>query len=638
MPKAPRAPKNFALQTHLAGKPSRGVKSSSSQGRDQWAAAKSEESGKQDGQFCPLCIEPLDSTEQDFYPCPCGYQVCLFCYDKLRNECNKMCPGCRQTYDEDPSVNHPPPPRPLQEPSGLSKPKMYDSSASQDIIPRNEKPLSFLSNRMESWNQNSNEINKALSDKSSVYKPVQSSQAGNVIPHNSLFLIQSESPPLFPVLGERQKQDKKQTLDSWQATAVVPTASHLQRRLITSQDYGASSSQIESRSKNKQEIEVSTGNNSNYANKNAAGNPIVPKPNLDVSNFLSMLKSSSEKNIGIKLDANMASVPPPPGFGPPGFTTPQRATYKDPNFLQTTIPKVTLGQQSNLITPAQRPSPILTVQPAPSKYNSNPLGVIGSSSLVRDVKNSNWRDKLYNQRQNPAVTPLGRSSGSILTQLQALWKDEGTLLGSSSNTSNLPINNGVGRSLDNQGSSLFSGGLCAPMATSSMVNSSLCQQQPQLVSHGSNFGVDRESNKNSLMWGSIQLQRNGVRQQYPTNMESLISGSQLTNNMSQVNNNPLQDGTNYFLNQSILDNVGNNTLSIQQLLHGNTQLSNNLERANLGQNRNGEVLQLSLQRQSQQTNDINVLFQQLQQRGNSSNGGEGSNSGNGGLQQNFPTV
>lgn len=22
--------------------------------------------------LCPLCIEPLDATEQDFYPCPCG--------------------------------------------------------------------------------------------------------------------------------------------------------------------------------------------------------------------------------------------------------------------------------------------------------------------------------------------------------------------------------------------------------------------------------------------------------------------------------------------------------------------------------------------------------------------------------------
>ncbi|KAK9811881.1 hypothetical protein WJX72_011728 [[Myrmecia] bisecta] len=42
--------------------------------------------------FCPLCIEPLDSTEQQFYPCPCGYQLCLFCYDRIKLECSNLFP------------------------------------------------------------------------------------------------------------------------------------------------------------------------------------------------------------------------------------------------------------------------------------------------------------------------------------------------------------------------------------------------------------------------------------------------------------------------------------------------------------------------------------------------------------------
>ncbi|KAF6258772.1 RING/Ubox like zinc-binding domain-containing protein [Scenedesmus sp. NREL 46B-D3] len=50
---------------------------------------------------CPLCIETLDDTDRDFFPCPCGYQVCLFCYQRLQNEYNNTCPGCRQQYGND---------------------------------------------------------------------------------------------------------------------------------------------------------------------------------------------------------------------------------------------------------------------------------------------------------------------------------------------------------------------------------------------------------------------------------------------------------------------------------------------------------------------------------------------------------
>lgn len=32
---------------------------------------------------CPLCMEPLEVDDLNFFPCTCGYQVSLGCYDKL---------------------------------------------------------------------------------------------------------------------------------------------------------------------------------------------------------------------------------------------------------------------------------------------------------------------------------------------------------------------------------------------------------------------------------------------------------------------------------------------------------------------------------------------------------------------------
>mmetsp|Transcript_23287 Transcript_23287/g.69162 ORF Transcript_23287/g.69162 Transcript_23287/m.69162 type:complete len:446 (-) Transcript_23287:57-1394(-) len=49
---------------------------------------------------CPLCVEELDNTDKEFYPCPCGYQVCLFCYGQVKEQCGGLCPGCRREYGE----------------------------------------------------------------------------------------------------------------------------------------------------------------------------------------------------------------------------------------------------------------------------------------------------------------------------------------------------------------------------------------------------------------------------------------------------------------------------------------------------------------------------------------------------------
>ena len=55
-----------------------------------------------DGVLCPLCVEEMDITDRSFKPCPCGYQICQFCYKNIRTnpELNGRCPACRRPYDD----------------------------------------------------------------------------------------------------------------------------------------------------------------------------------------------------------------------------------------------------------------------------------------------------------------------------------------------------------------------------------------------------------------------------------------------------------------------------------------------------------------------------------------------------------
>ena len=49
---------------------------------------------------CNLCCEQLQAGELNFYPCPCGYQICLFCYQKMMEKYG-TCPQCRQPFPSD---------------------------------------------------------------------------------------------------------------------------------------------------------------------------------------------------------------------------------------------------------------------------------------------------------------------------------------------------------------------------------------------------------------------------------------------------------------------------------------------------------------------------------------------------------
>lgn len=52
--------------------------------------------------ICPLCCEEMDISDREFYPCKCGYQVCIWCWHKIRKSENGLCPACRTPYGEDP--------------------------------------------------------------------------------------------------------------------------------------------------------------------------------------------------------------------------------------------------------------------------------------------------------------------------------------------------------------------------------------------------------------------------------------------------------------------------------------------------------------------------------------------------------
>lgn len=50
---------------------------------------------------CPLCMDVLDPDDQALFPCPCRYQVCLWCVHHIREQLNGKCPACRQEYKDE---------------------------------------------------------------------------------------------------------------------------------------------------------------------------------------------------------------------------------------------------------------------------------------------------------------------------------------------------------------------------------------------------------------------------------------------------------------------------------------------------------------------------------------------------------
>ncbi|XP_017151388.1 uncharacterized protein LOC108161605 isoform X1 [Drosophila miranda] len=60
-------------------------------------------SNNDDSVECPLCMEPFEVDDLTFFPCTCGYQICRFCWHRIRTDENKLCPACRKEYPENPA-------------------------------------------------------------------------------------------------------------------------------------------------------------------------------------------------------------------------------------------------------------------------------------------------------------------------------------------------------------------------------------------------------------------------------------------------------------------------------------------------------------------------------------------------------
>lgn len=57
----------------------------------------------QENLVCPLCMEDLDIDDLTFIPCTCGYQICRFCWHRIRTAESGTCPACRKPYTEGPA-------------------------------------------------------------------------------------------------------------------------------------------------------------------------------------------------------------------------------------------------------------------------------------------------------------------------------------------------------------------------------------------------------------------------------------------------------------------------------------------------------------------------------------------------------
>jgi hypothetical protein len=51
-----------------------------------------------DEDVCPICCETVDDTDKAFFPCACGFQPCMFCYNRILEIGDARCPACRRTY------------------------------------------------------------------------------------------------------------------------------------------------------------------------------------------------------------------------------------------------------------------------------------------------------------------------------------------------------------------------------------------------------------------------------------------------------------------------------------------------------------------------------------------------------------
>ncbi|KAI8819131.1 RING/Ubox like zinc-binding domain-containing protein [Fimicolochytrium jonesii] len=86
---------------------------------------------------CPLCMEEIDVTDRYFKPCPCGYQICRFCWNHIKENLNGLCPACRRPYSEDTVEFKPVPPEEMARIKAIKKRKERERKEQDQLSRRN---------------------------------------------------------------------------------------------------------------------------------------------------------------------------------------------------------------------------------------------------------------------------------------------------------------------------------------------------------------------------------------------------------------------------------------------------------------------------------------------------------------------
>jgi CCR4-NOT transcription complex subunit 4 len=83
----------------------------------------------EDAPDCPLCCTPLSKVELEWYPCPCGYQVCGLCFAKINEGARPLCAQCSLPFAPDAVRRHGPQFRPA-----VAEPEFYISLRTVQIL------------------------------------------------------------------------------------------------------------------------------------------------------------------------------------------------------------------------------------------------------------------------------------------------------------------------------------------------------------------------------------------------------------------------------------------------------------------------------------------------------------------------
>lgn len=79
-------------------------------------------------------MEEMDLSDQHFKPCPCGYQVCRFCWHRIRENGSAACPACRRVYTEEGVEFTPVPPEVLAKASAKKRERREKREAAFTIV------------------------------------------------------------------------------------------------------------------------------------------------------------------------------------------------------------------------------------------------------------------------------------------------------------------------------------------------------------------------------------------------------------------------------------------------------------------------------------------------------------------------